>query len=71
MSDAGERIVPTLAHVTDHRDRRRAEYPDTGDALDAIAEGFRAVEAAGIVLPEKTRAWLAARDRVKARFHKP
>lgn len=61
----------TLRHGSDYREHRAEAYPITGEALDAIAEGFRAMAAQGFHLPPKTLAWLAARDAVKARFVKP
>jgi len=59
-----------LQHRTDYRKHRGAAYPATGDALDAIAKGLRAV-AEGKPLPADTLAWLEACEAVKNTFRKP
>lgn len=61
----------TLRHQSDYRAHRAATYPQDGEALDAIADGFRALQQQGFDLPPKTIAWLDARDEVKSRFKKP
>lgn len=58
-----------LRHRTDYRHRRAAEYPIPGDALDAIAKGFRAIMD-GEPLPAETRAWVERCEAVKTRFRK-
>jgi hypothetical protein len=50
--------------------KRAAAYPATGDALDAIAKGFRALLDQNIQLPPATVAWVEACEGVKKRFRK-
>ncbi|GHE74693.1 hypothetical protein GCM10019059_37780 [Camelimonas fluminis] len=52
-----------------HRLRERAYMP-TGDQLDAIAKGFRALLEQGFSLPDETRAWVENCEAVKARLPK-
>lgn len=59
-----------LHHRTDYRKHRGAAYPPVGDALDAIAKGFRAL-AEGKPLPAETLAWIEACEAVKATYRKP
>ncbi len=66
---ADEKKPRTLHHGSDYRERRVAEYPMTGHALDAIAKGLRAYQR-GEPLPPDTLDWLDERDAVKARFPK-
>jgi hypothetical protein len=56
---------------TDYRPHRAASYPPTGEALDAIAKGFRALMGQGMTLPPETVAWVEACEAVKAKFKKP
>jgi hypothetical protein len=60
-----------LRHESDYRKRRAVDYPMTGDALDAIAKGFRALLNQGLTLPADTLAWVERCERVKARITKP
>jgi hypothetical protein len=64
-------MAQKLRHRTDYRERRRAEYPIAGDALDAIAKGFRALIDQGVSLPAETVAWVESCETVKSKFKKP
>lgn len=65
MADEPSRI----RHRTDHRRRRASEYPHPGEALDAIAKGFRAI-IDGKALPPETVEWVEACESVKATYPK-
>lgn len=68
MKKPGRRV---LRHSTDARLRRAADYPITGDALDAIMKGFRSLIDAGFPVPPETTAWVEQCEAVKGRFRKP
>ncbi|MFW6855397.1 hypothetical protein ACODYM_29320 [Burkholderia gladioli] len=53
-----------------HAARRAAEYMPVSDQLDAIVKGFKAMAAAGIVLPNETVKWIEHCDAVKRRIPK-
>lgn len=57
-----------IRHNPDVRPLRAAAYMDIGDQLDAIMEGFDALQKKGIVLPVKTLAWLEHCKAVKKRY---
>lgn len=54
----------------DYRRLRAAQYAPTGDALDAIMKGFRALMDQGVELPPATRAWVEACEGVKRTIKK-
>ncbi|MFC4172627.1 hypothetical protein ACFOYU_11240 [Microvirga sp. GCM10011540] len=64
-------MAKKLHHSTDYRPHRAAAYAPSGDALDAIQKGFRALLDQGIPLPPETVAWVEHCESVKARFKKP
>jgi hypothetical protein len=59
-----------IRHNPDHRPLRAAAYMDLGDQLDAIMEGFDALQKRGIPLPPKTAAWIQHCKQVKERYSK-
>jgi hypothetical protein len=49
--------------------KRRAAYPDVGDAMDPLIAALEAIsDKAKVPLPPETRAWIDARQAVKERF---
>lgn len=60
-----------IRHTTNYRPHRAAAYPPSGDALDAVAKGFRALLDQGINLGPEAKAWVEACEAVKARYRKP
>lgn len=54
----------------DYARRRAAEYPSSGDALDAVFKALQAVRD-GKPLPAEALRWIAACEAVKTRFPKP
>lgn len=59
-----------LHHITDYRRHRGASYPPPGEALDAIAKGFRSLLDQGFDLHPDAVAWVERCEAVKARFKK-
>lgn len=59
-----------LHHRTNPIDHRRLAYPRTGDSVDAIMKGFRALITQGIELPDETVAWVEECEAVKKRYRK-
>lgn len=51
-------------------ERRKRNYPPTGDALDAIAKGFRQLINQQIDIGPEAKAWVEECERVKGRFKK-
>lgn len=59
-----------IRHCEDYRKRRRAEYPPTGEQLDAVMKLAAALAEQGFELPEETRQWVAHCQGVKAKYRK-
>jgi len=62
--------IPVLRLGPDHTEARASQYMPVGDQLDAIVSGFRAIEKAGIALPEKTVEWLNHCADIKETYRK-
>lgn len=50
--------------------RRKAEYLDIGDQLDAIYKLAKALEQQGIEMPDEVKEWIDRCSEVKRRFPK-
>lgn len=59
-----------IHHVDDYRKRRKAEYPSTGEQLDAVMKLADALQEQGVSLPEETRQWIENCKEVKAKYRK-
>lgn len=59
-----------IRHVDDYRKRRKAEYPPTGEQLDAVMKLAAALAEQGFELPEETQQWIARCQSVKAKYKK-
>jgi hypothetical protein len=59
-----------INHSTDPRPLRAKDYMPTGDQIDAILKGFRAIRDAGITLPAETLDWMEHCERVKSTYKK-
>lgn len=59
-----------IRHREPYAPLRQRAYPEVGEQLDAIADGFRALRDQGITLPAKTLDWLGQLDAIKARHPK-
>lgn len=47
---------------------RSTEYPQLGDQIDALLALAEALEQQGITLPQKTKDWISACNRVKKKY---
>lgn len=63
--------MKTLHHRTGYSEHRRTAYPPSGDALDAIAKGFRSLIDQGFTLHPDAVAWVERCEAVKTKFKKP
>lgn len=72
-----EKIEPYWAEIIDNRtyaQKRKPEYPEVGDQLDAILKALAAIDADAlndINLPDDTRQLIAEWQAVKSRYPKP
>lgn len=66
----GNTPAPYVAPVVPYEDRRRAEYPVSGDQLDAIWKAIESIEVAGTNIGGEATAILALINAVKARHPK-
>ena len=60
-----------IHHATNPLKARAAAYPPVGDQLDAMMKGLAAIQAAGVALPDETKAWIEACQEVKKRYPEP
>ncbi len=63
--------MQTLKHKRGHRLPRAQEYPFHGEALDAMREGWRALQEQGMTLPPKLVEYLDSCDEIKKKYPKP
>ena len=59
-----------IQHHEDYRKRRQADYPVTGDQLDAVYKMAVALQQLGIELPADTVAWMTEIEAVKNKYPK-
>lgn len=59
-----------LHHATPHGSHRVEDYPQVGEALDAISKALRAI-IDGKPIPQDAVDWVQRCEAVKARYPKP
>lgn len=59
-----------IQHKEDYRQRRKSEYPATGDQLDAVYKLAIALQQVGIDLPDDVTAWINEIESIKAKYPK-
>lgn len=63
-------VTPLKIHhqANDHAERRRREYPDIGDQLDAVYKLARKLREQGHQLPPETEQWIDHCQEVKTKY---
>ncbi|ULH08587.1 hypothetical protein [Alcaligenes faecalis] len=57
-----------IHHQSDYHQKRRAEYPDIGDQLDAVYKLARHLQEQGQRLPPEVEDWVAQCRTVKEKY---